>query len=80
MSFTALEREIVAEAKAILGNKKFKLKELLEWSSSETKVKNGARENEVVLHLPKTNVWIAVAKENDKRVQPSNPMNTLQDK
>lgn len=68
MSLATLERLIANEAKEILNNKKFKLKELLEWSSSEEVVRKNFKEDEVVLYLPIHAVWIAVAKSNDKRV------------
>lgn len=51
-----LEREILAEAKEVTGNKKLKMKNIMEWSTGKVKVQAGERE----YHLPKTGVNIAV--------------------
>lgn len=69
MSFANLERAIVREARVVLGNARFPLKDIAEWSSSEEAVKKNLTPNEVMLHLPGIGVWIAVPKPADRREQ-----------
>lgn len=64
MSFATLESEILHEARAILCNRKLRLKDLLEWSTGTPKVEEG----EVSIRLTRNaSVTVVVAKENDKR-------------
>jgi len=52
----SLEREILAEAKEITGNKKLKMKDIMEWSTGDIKPASG----ETLYYLPKFAVNIAV--------------------
>jgi len=52
----SLEREILAEAKEVTGNKRLKIKDLMEWSTGEIKAQAG----EKLYHLPKNGVNIAI--------------------
>lgn len=56
MSMASLERAIIEEAKIVTGNKKLRLKDLMEWSSGEIKPEPG----EKVYKLPKMGVNIAI--------------------
>lgn len=66
MSFHDLERWVLLNARVALNNPKLRLKDLMEWSTSENKVKRDLCEGEVMLHLPNPGVWIAVKKEHSK--------------
>ncbi|HUW35248.1 MAG TPA: hypothetical protein VM223_26865 [Planctomycetota bacterium] len=66
MSMQTLEREILAEAKVVFNNPKLRLKDILQWSSSEKVVKDNLQAGEVMASLP-IGVWICVAKAHDKR-------------
>ena len=56
MSMQSLEREILAEAKEVTSNKKLRMKDIMEWSTSEIVPQPG----EKIYRLPKTGVNIAV--------------------
>jgi len=58
MSMKELEAAILAEAKEITGNKKLRLKDLMEWSSGKVKTV----EDEITFYLPKSRVTIAIKK------------------
>lgn len=67
MTLTTLERSIVAELRGILKNPKFRVKDLMEWSNSESHVKANLEDGEIMVHVPSYGVWCAFAKEHDKR-------------
>jgi len=56
MGFRQIETKILAEAKEVTGNKKLRLKDIMEWSTGEIK----AQEGETLYDLPKCDVHIAV--------------------
>jgi sulfur transfer protein SufE len=60
MSISSLEREIVTELRQITKRRSLRLKDLLEWSTSETKVRENLREGESVVHCPQSGVWCAI--------------------
>lgn len=66
MSMATLEREIVAEARRFLNNRKLRNKDLLAWS---TGVLEAEDESELAVQLdsPGLRVWIVVSKSCDKR-------------
>jgi len=43
MTMASLEREILAEAKIIVGNKKLRMKDIMEWSTGEIKAQEGEK-------------------------------------
>lgn len=64
MSLATLEREIAWKVRDALNNQKLRVKDILEWSTSEIKQAGG----EVVIYLPPPMaVYVAVLKEHDKR-------------
>ena len=58
MGIRQVESAILAEAKTITGNKKLRLKDIMEWSTGEIKPEPG----EKTYYLPKMGVNIAVKK------------------
>ena len=56
MSMQSLEREILREAKEVTGNKKLRMKDIMEWSTGEVKPQEG----EKLFHLPKLAINIAI--------------------
>ncbi len=64
MSMATLEREILANAKVVLCNKKLRMKDILEWSTGDVKAKN---DDEVVVRIANPGVNICVKKELDKQ-------------
>lgn len=56
MSTQSLERAILAEAKEVTGNKKLRMKDIMEWSTGEIK----AQADEKLYWLPDLAVNIAV--------------------
>lgn len=66
MGLQTFERLILAETKAILKNPKLRLKDILEWSSSEKFVRGNLEKGDVMIQLPR-GVWVAVAKASDHR-------------
>lgn len=67
MSMKSLERVIINELRTLVKNPKLRLKDLLEWSTSEGAVDNNLQGGEVKVHLPGIGVWCAIAKEHDRR-------------
>ena len=63
MSMRDLERQLIEEVRELTGRKKLRLKDLLEWSTSENVVRGNAAEGEVVVHCPKIGVWACVPEE-----------------
>ena len=59
MSMRDFEREILAEAKSVTGNKKLRMKDILEWTTGEIK----PRDDEKIIRLPTALVGIAIKKE-----------------
>lgn len=64
-----LETVILQGAKNALSNSKLRLMDIMEWSTSETKVRNGARPDEIVVYIDDPCVWIAVKIACDKRAR-----------
>lgn len=60
MSMNALERSVVKELKIITGNKKLGEKNLMEWSSSEDKIRKNLRDGEKIYFCPENGVWVAI--------------------
>lgn len=56
MGMRELEKEILAEAKIVTGNKKLRQKDIMEWSTGDIK----AEEGEMLYKLPKLCVNIAI--------------------
>lgn len=56
MSMQGLERAILREAKEITGNKKLKMKDIVEWGTGEVKAQDG----EKLYKLPMLGVNIAI--------------------
>ena len=56
MSMQSLERAVLAEAKKVTGNKKLRMKDIMEWRSGEIK----AQEGEKLYCLPTLKINIAV--------------------
>lgn len=68
MSLQTLEKKIWNEAKVVFNNPKLRLKDLLEWSTSEEAVKRNLQDGDVIAQMPETQVWVAISKTLDKRV------------
>jgi hypothetical protein len=62
MSFSSLEKAILQEIKDITSRKNLRLKDLLEWSSSEEIVRGGLQLEEMIVFCPKHKVWAAIPK------------------
>ena len=58
MSIRSYEREILEELKEVTGNRKLRIKDMMEWRTSEVKPHDG----EMVFHLRKNSVWVAIKK------------------
>jgi hypothetical protein len=58
MSMASLERELLTELKAVVGNSKLRKKDILEWSTGEVEV----REGEVKYRLPRLGVNVVIEK------------------
>lgn len=56
MSMQTLEREILVESKNVTGNKKLRMKDILEWSSGPIKKQPG----EKLYFLPELKINIAI--------------------
>jgi hypothetical protein len=56
MSMASLESAIMVELKEVAGNKKLRLKDLMEWSTTPVT----AREGETLYFLPKLKIYTAV--------------------
>ena len=72
MRMATMEDAILASAKGALNNRKLKINDILEWSTSEAFVKKNMRDGEVALYLSDPGVWLAVKRKNDIRVVPPN--------
>jgi hypothetical protein len=66
MSLATVERAIWKEAQEVACNKKLRLKDILEWSSSEEVVKGNMQEGEVVFPVS-DGLWVCILQEMDKR-------------
>ena len=69
---TAGERIILNEA-MILTGRRLKGPDLLEWSTSEDKVKSGLRDGEVMICCPLNGVWVALTAPKGKPVPAPQP-------
>lgn len=66
MKALPIEREIVSELQSRFRNRKIKVADILEWSTSEAAIDKNIREGEIKLQC--AGVWVAVKKELDKNV------------
>lgn len=55
MSIATMERAIMQGLRAATGNKKLRLKDMMEWSTGKIKV----REGETLTWVPDPGVWVA---------------------
>jgi hypothetical protein len=60
-----LKRAVLAGAKLAFNNPKLKMKDIQEWNSGEIKPHDG----EEVIWVPDPGVYVAIKRENDKRVK-----------
>ena len=67
MSMPSVEREILREAKQVFNNPKLRMKDIMEWSTSEEAVKKNLQDGEVIAELPEIGVWACISEGNDKR-------------
>lgn len=67
MSMATLERAILAGAKVVFKNPKLKMKDILEWSTSEAQVKKNLGDGEAYAHVPDPGAYVAISKALDKR-------------
>jgi len=68
MSIRTLERELAKEARMVLANPAFRLKDLMEWQTGAAgKCPFEAHEGEGLAFLPELSVWIAFPLALDKR-------------
>ncbi len=63
MALMPIERSIMNEIKMLTGNRKLTEKDLLEWSTSKSKVQQGLRANEEMIHCASMGVWAAIPKQ-----------------
>lgn len=56
MSMRQLESAICSELRRVSGNSKWRVKDMMEWATTELKPQAG----EVVYHCPLNGVWVAV--------------------
>lgn len=66
MSLQSLERALWQKAKQVFRNPKLRLKDILEWSSSQVAVEGNLRDGEVMAKVS-DGFWVAIAKKHDKR-------------
>lgn len=66
MSMRSFESLVLRAARTALNNKKLRLKDILQWNTGDIE----AREGEIVVNVPDPGVFVCVAIEHDKRVQP----------
>lgn len=62
MSMRSLETAILSELKQVTGRNKLRVKDIMEWSTSEDRVRKGAAADEEVIHCPLNGVWCAIPK------------------
>ena len=69
MSFATLERAVLAQIKVQTGRRSLRMKDLLEWSSSEAEVRKNAKpDEEDVIHVEGgLNLWAAIPKAKQKK-------------
>ena len=63
MSMATLEHAILAGARDVLGNRKLRMKDIMEWSTGDIKPQDG----EVCVRVPDPGVNVCVKTECDKR-------------
>ena len=61
MSMQSLEKAILAEAKEVTGNKKLRMKDIMEWSTADIEAQDG----EKLYNLPGLSVNIVVKETKD---------------
>lgn len=62
MSLRTLENAILTELRGVTGNKKLKLKDLFEWSTSRETVESHLEVDEQLIECPKLGVWCSIRK------------------
>lgn len=66
MSIRDIERKIWNEAKKVFDNPRLRMKDMIEWVSSEDAAKKHLEDGEVTARVP-CGFWVTVEKSNDKR-------------
>lgn len=72
MRYQKLERIILSEAKELFKNQKLKMKDILEWTTSNPKIQEG----EVTAYLPGIGVNVCIKTSNDKRTPQTHEQET----
>ena len=69
MSIRDIEKKIWDEAKVTFNNPKLRLKDMLEWSTSESSVESGLESEDVMAALggEMKGIWVAIDSLHDKR-------------
>lgn len=67
MKILPIEKEIVNYAKSYYNNKKIKIDDILEWSSSEDVISKNLRDNEIMTKMETYGIWFAIDKKMDNR-------------
>jgi len=62
MSLKTLEIVILAQARFITSNPRLKMADILEWSTSESNIRENLMTGEIAIFLPDPSVWIAIQK------------------
>ena len=66
MTFAEMQRRVWTRAKEVFNNPKLRLKDLLEWSTSEDAVKRNMESGDVMAEVS-CGIWVCVLKKHDKR-------------
>jgi len=61
MGMRELEGAIANELREIVGKRSIRVKDMMEWSTSEDVVRKNATDDETVIHCPRNGVWVAIA-------------------
>lgn len=77
MSLRSLESSVCLELRRITKRPKLRVKDIMEWSTSEAIVRRNATESEEVHHCPLNGVWAAIEKKpNDEMTSPTTNQKT----
>ena len=69
MSLRSLESSVCLELRRITKRPKLRVKDIMEWSTSEAIVRRNATESEEVHHCPLNGVWAAIEKKPNTKDQ-----------
>jgi len=61
MGMRELEGAIANELREIIGKRSIRVKDMMEWSTSEGVVRKNATADETVIYCPRCGVWVAIA-------------------